>query len=100
MAVSWQVMVHLYDSSSQGCVSGYYKLVAFPPHPTYLFEFVGVYPQLQYIFILFEVLRGECSDEQFVGEDHHILVIGGSLVIVWSFGQRICSTIVLPWYML
>ena len=40
--VGWWIVMHLYYGTSRRRISGYYKLIAFPPRPTYLFEFVGV----------------------------------------------------------
>ena len=52
MAIGWRIMVHLYYGVSRRYVSGYHQLIVFPPCPTYLFEFVGIYPWLQYFFVL------------------------------------------------
>ena len=52
MAIGWWVVMHLYYGASRTHVSCYYELIVFLPCPTYLFEFVGVYPRLQHFFVL------------------------------------------------
>ena len=100
MAIGWRVMVHLYYGVSRGHVSGYNKLVIFPPCSTYLFEFVGIYPWFQCFFVLIQFLRSKGLYEQLVREYCDVLVVGGSLIVVWSSGEGICTAIVFPRYVL
>ena len=89
-----------YYGASYRHVSSYDKLIAFPPCPTYLFQFVGVYPWFQHFFVLLEVMGGESSYKQLIREYGDILIVCGPLVTVWSSGESICTTVVLSWYML
>ena len=100
VAIGWWVVVHLHYGTSRRRVSGYYKLIVFPPRPTYLFELVGVYPRFQYFFAFLQLLQGKCSYEQLVREYSDVSVVRHSLIVVWSSRESVCTTIVFPQYML